>query len=218
MRLLVTAGPTREAIDPVRYLSNRSSGKMGFATAAAAAAHGHQVVLISGPVTIETPPGIYDAVSVETAAEMYEAARAGIQGCDAAIFCAAVADYRPVRAAEQKIKKTGQRLTLELERTEDILGSVRSRFDFGGVLVGFAAETDRIEEHALAKLEAKGCDLIVANDVARAGIGFDADRNAVELFFANGRRETVTERSKAEIGEILVEIVEGLVKSAASRR
>lgn len=212
MRLLLTAGPTREAIDPVRYISNRSSGRMGYAIAAAAAARGHEVVLVTGPVAIPAPAPLADRVPVESAREMYDAVRDRIGGCDAAIFCAAVADYRPVQIAEQKIKKTGDRLTLELEKTEDILGSARLAFGFSGVLVGFAAETEQVETHARAKLEKKGCDLIVANDVSRPGVGFDAEENEVRLFFADGRAESLGRQSKAEIGQKLVEIVEGLVK------
>lgn len=212
MRLLITAGPTREAIDPVRFLSNRSSGKMGYALAAAAAARGHEVALISGPVRLDFPPGVRETALVESAREMYDAVQMRLGGCDAAIFCAAVADYRPVEISERKIKKTGDRLTLELERTEDILGSARSVFGFSGVLVGFAAETDDLETHAWEKLKKKDCDLLVANDVSRPGIGFDSDRNAVTLFFADGRREALSERPKSEIAQIVVEFVESLVE------
>lgn len=211
MRLLLTAGPTREAIDPVRYLTNRSSGKMGYAIAEAAAIREHEVVLISGPVSLSPPYAVTDLVQVESAREMYEAVRDRIGDCDAAVFCAAVADYRPVAVPEHKIKKTSDTLTLELEKTDDILGSARSVFAFEGALVGFAAETDRLEEYAWDKLERKGCDLLVANDVSRPGLGFDSDRNAVELFFANGRRETLPDQSKGEIGQKLVEIFEALV-------
>ena len=212
MRLLVTAGPTREAIDPVRYLTNHSSGKMGYAIAEAAADHGHEVVLVSGPVHLPRPEGLADWVAVESARKMYEAVRERIDRCDVAVFSAAVADYRPVAVLDQKIKKTGDTLTLELEKTEDILGSARSRFEFEGLLVGFAAETDRLEEHAWEKLERKRCDFLVANDVGRAGLGFDSDQNQVELFFANGKRESLPTQSKREIGRKLVEIIEGLVE------
>ncbi len=216
MRLLLTAGPTREAIDPVRFLTNRSSGKMGYAIAEAAARAGHAVTLISGPVNLEPPAGLAEVVAVESAREMFEAVRDRIAGCEAAIFCAAVADYRPVKIQEQKIKKTGDTLTLELERTEDILGSARAIFGFEGVLVGFAAETNNLEEFAWAKLAKKGCDLLVANDVSRPGMGFDSDENEVRLFFKNGHRETLPERAKSAIGEKLVEIVAGMVKGEAT--
>ena len=212
MRLLVTAGPTREAIDPVRYLTNHSSGKMGFAIAEEAVDRGHEVVLISGPVQLPPPEGLAKWVPVGSARDMYEAVRESIGPCDAAVFSAAVADYRPVAVPEHKIKKTGDTLTLELEKTKDILGSARSRFEFEGLLVGFAAETNRLEEYAWEKLERKGCDLLVANDVSRAGLGFDSDQNQVELFFANGKRESLPTQSKREIGRNLVEIIEGLVE------
>lgn len=212
MRLLVTAGPTREAIDPVRYLTNHSSGKMGFAIAEAAVARGHEVILVSGPVHLSPPENLAEWVAVESAREMYEAVRERIGTCDAGVFCAAVADYRPVAVPEHKIKKTGDTLNLELEKTEDILGSARSRFEFEGLLVGFAAETDRLDEYAWEKLDRKGCDFLVANDVSRADLGFDSDLNQVELYFANGQRESLPTQSKGEIGRKLVEIIEGLAE------
>ena len=212
MRLLITAGPTREAIDPVRFLTNRSSGKMGYALAETAVAKGHEVILISGPVNLEAPTGLAELVSIESAREMFEAVRDRIDGCEAAIFCAAVADYRPVNSPDRKIKKTEDSLTLELEKTEDILGSARSGFGFSGILVGFAAETHDLAKYASGKLEKKGCDLVVANDVSRRDIGFDTDHNEVQLFFADGRREVLPVQTKAGIGQKLVEIVEGLVK------
>ena len=217
MKILITAGPTREPIDPVRYIGNRSSGKMGYAIADAAVAAGHDAVLVTGPVDIALPEGLAEVVVVETAREMYEAVRDRIDGCEAAIFCAAVADYRVREVSDQKIKKTGEddTLTLVLEQTDDILGSARSVFGYRGILVGFAAETDDLAVNALAKLERKGCDLLVANDVSRRDIGFDRDENEISLFYADGRQEPVSRRSKAAIGEKLVDIVEELVKGAA---
>lgn len=209
MRFLITAGPTREPIDPVRYLSNRSSGKMGYALAAAALARGHEVVLISGPVSIPAPEGA-TLVRVETAQEMYDAVAAAIHEADAAIFCAAVADYRVAEVAGEKIKKTGDTLTLTLIKNPDILGSARGVFGFKGILVGFAAETEKLAEHALDKLRRKGCDLLVANDVSRTDIAFDRDENEVELFHRDGRHETLARASKAEIARELVERVEAL--------
>ena len=185
MHFLITAGPTREALDPVRYLSNRSSGRMGFALAAAAAAAGHRVTLVAGPVGLITPPRVM-RVDVVSAQEMVEAVKSLLPGCDAAIFSAAVADYRPVNPAAQKIKKSAATMTLTLERTPDILGSVRSVFAWQGYLVGFAAETEDLVRHAREKLERKGCDLVVANDVSQPGIGFDAPDNAVTLLFRDG--------------------------------
>ena len=203
MQLLVTAGPTREPIDPVRFLSNRSSGKMGFAIAAAAAAAGHRVVLVAGPVSLATPVGV-ERVDVVTAEEMAEAVRRELGEADAAVFCAAVADYRPVRAAEQKIKKGEGRMTLELERTTDILGSVRRPWGWGGVLVGFAAETERLLEHARRKLEVKGCDLVVANDVSGVETGFESDENAAWLLYGDGRVEEQGRQPKAELAAVIV--------------
>ncbi len=209
MRFLITAGPTREPIDPVRYLSNRSSGKMGFALATAALARGHQVVLISGPVSIPTPEGA-TLVRIETAQEMHDAVAAAIHEADAAIFCAAVADYRVAEVAGEKIKKTGDTLTLTLVKNPDILGNARGAFGFTGLLVGFAAETEKLAEHALEKLRRKGCDLLVANDVSRTDIGFDRDENEVELFYRDGRHESLALASKSEIAAVVIGCVERL--------
>ena len=182
MKFLITAGPTREALDPVRYLTNRSSGRMGYALAGAARHEGHEVLLISGPTALDVPAGV-DFVPVESAQQMYEAVRDLIGGVDVAILCAAVADYRPVTVADQKIKKNADRLTIELERTPDILGSMRSTFGFTGKLIGFAAETQDVEAYARDKLRRKQCDMIVANDVSRSDIGFDSRENEVMLVF-----------------------------------
>lgn len=203
MRLLITAGPTREPIDPVRFLSNRSSGRMGYAIAEAACEAGHEVVLISGPVTIGAPEGV-TLIKVETAREMFDAVQIYLSGCDAAIFSAAVADYRPVHVVAQKLKKTADKLTLELERTEDILGSARAKLGFTGFLVGFAAETENLVTHAQEKLERKGCDMIVANDVTQAGIGFDSTENEVTLCLPGGRTMSLPRQSKAALARELI--------------
>lgn len=203
VHFLITAGPTREAIDPVRYLSNRSSGRMGFALAAAAAAAGHSVTLIAGPVSLEAPQGVV-RVDVTSAQEMYEAVRAAISTADAAVFSAAVADYRPAQAAEQKIKKSEAALTLTLERTPDILGSVRAVFGWEGFLVGFAAETEDLLAHAREKLKRKGCDLLVANDVSRPGIGFDAVENEATLLFRDGTERELPRMSKEELAAVVI--------------
>ncbi len=216
MRFLITAGPTREPIDPVRYLSNRSSGKMGYALAETALARGHEVVLISGPVSLSSPQGA-TVVRVETAREMYDAVASAIGSADAALFCAAVADYRVAEVAGEKIKKTGDTLTLTLIKNPDILGSARGVFGFKGLLIGFAAETEKLAEHAAEKLRRKGCDLLVANDVSRSDIAFDRDENEVELFYRDGRCETLTKGSKAEIAKALVERVEALYSSSIRR-
>lgn len=182
MKFLITAGPTREPIDPVRYLTNRSSGRMGYALAGAARHEGHEVVLISGPTHLDVPAGV-DFVQVETAQQMYDAVRDLLRGVDVAILCAAVADYRPVVCATQKMKKHADKVVLELEKTPDILGSMRSVFGFSGKLIGFAAETQDVVSYARDKLVRKQCDFIVANDVSRSDIGFDTRENEATLVF-----------------------------------
>ncbi len=214
MRFLITAGPTREPIDPVRYLSNRSSGKMGYALAVAALARGHEVTLVSGPVAIPAPEGT-KLVRVETAREMHDAVAGEIGEADAAIFCAAVADYRVAEIAGEKIKKTGETLTLTLVRNPDILGSARSAFGFRGILVGFAAETEDLERHALDKLRRKGCDLLVANDVSRTDIAFDCDENEVAVFFRDGRHMALPRAPKGEIASAIVREVEKCASAVA---
>lgn len=181
---LITAGPTREPIDPVRYITNRSSGKMGYALAGAAAHEGHRVTLISGPCDVEVPDGV-DYLPVETAADMYDAVERYIGKADVAIFAAAVADYRPAEVPEQKIKKNSETMTIELVKNPDILGSARDVFGFTGTLVGFAAETQNVIENARAKLVKKKCDFIVANDVSRKDIGFDSNENEVTLVYSD---------------------------------
>jgi len=182
MKFLITAGPTREALDPVRYLTNRSSGRMGYALAGAAKHDGHEVILVSGPTVLDVPDNV-DFVNVESAQEMYDAVAAYVNDVDVVICCAAVADYRPVLFSKQKIKKDGDRITIELERSPDILASVRSVFGYNGLLVGFAAETDNVINYAREKLLKKQCDFIVANDISRADIGFDARMNEVTLVY-----------------------------------
>lgn len=208
MRVLVTAGPTREALDPVRYLTNRSSGKMGYAMAAAFAEAGHRVLLISGPTQLDVPDGV-DFLPIETAQEMYEAVQRHLGRMDAAVFAAAVADYRPATMSEQKIKKTGETLTLELVKTPDTLGSVRGEFGFTGTLVGFAAETQNLEVNAREKLKRKGCDLVIANDVSKPGIGFDSDRNEVLLVFPE-HTEALPEDEKHHLAPRLVREIEAI--------
>ena len=182
MKLLITAGPTREPIDPVRYLTNRSSGKMGYAIADAAAHAGHSVLLISGPTSLDVPVGV-DFIPVETAADMFAAVATYLPRMDAAVFAAAVADFTPASPSAQKIKKSDDSLSLDLVKTKDILGSAREPLGFTGFLVGFAAETENVESNARLKLVAKGCDLIVANDVSRNDIGFDPHENEALLVF-----------------------------------
>ena len=205
MNILVTAGPTREPIDPVRFLSNRSSGKMGYELAAAFAHAGHSVLLISGPTALDVPDHV-DFIPVETAAEMYQAVANHLGRMELAIFAAAVADYTPAAAAPEKIKKSSDTLTLELVKTPDILGSARSPLGFTGTLVGFAAETENLESNARAKLTRKGCDLIIANDVSKPGIGFDSDQNEV-LLVHSGHSEALPQATKHDLAHQLVQAI-----------
>ncbi len=213
MNILITAGPTREPLDPVRYLSNRSSGKMGYALAAAALELGHDVTLITGPVSITPPPGV-QTIKVETTQEMFDAVSQVSGHQDIAILAAAVADYRPVIRYAQKIKKQASSMYLELERTPDILGSMRSRFHYAGYLVGFAAETENIVTNAIDKLHRKNCDLIVANDVSRRDTGFDSDENEVILCFPSGPTESLPKQSKQALAH---DLLRRIVRLAAEK-
>ncbi len=210
MNILITSGPTREALDPVRYLTNRSSGKMGYALAEAARDAGHKVTVISGPVNLPAPEGI-TLIRVESAKEMFLAVENQIPQAAVAIFAAAVADYRPVTQATQKIKKSSAILTLELEKTEDILGSARQVFGFSGILIGFAAETENLIANAHDKLIRKGCDLVIANDVSQIGIGFDSPENAVTLCFPDNKTVPLPQQSKSQLARELIQRIEKLV-------
>lgn len=203
MNILITAGPTREAIDPVRYLSNKSSGKMGYALAEAAAEAGHRVILISGPTQLDIPDRV-DYIPAESAAEMYQAVKHWINKTEVAIFSAAVADYRPESVPEQKIKKQQDTLTLNLVRNPDILGSARNQFGYEGVLVGFAAETENLEANARDKLVRKKCSFVVANDVSRQDIGFDSQDNEVLMVFPE-RTETPAKDSKHHLAHLILD-------------
>lgn len=183
--VVMTAGPTREPIDPVRFITNRSSGKMGYAIAQAALEHGARVVLISGPTAIAAPAGV-DLHRVETAQEMFAATHAHIADADIFIATAAVADYRPATMQTQKIKKKGETMTIDLVRCDDILASVAALED-APFTVGFAAETENLREYALGKLERKKLDMIVANQVGE-GKGFDNDQNEVSIYWQAGER------------------------------
>ena len=198
--VLVSAGPTQERIDPVRYITNRSSGKMGYAIAEAAAARGARVTLISGPVTLPVPEGV-ERVNVISSQDMFEAVHAAFDSCDGLIMAAAPADFTPAAFAEQKIKKNGREgMTLELAATRDILKSIGERKRQQRVM-GFAAETEHLAEYAAKKLEAKNLDMIAANDVTAAGAGFAVDTNAVTLYKRDGSSEqsgTMPKRALAD--------------------
>ncbi|RMD81917.1 MAG: bifunctional phosphopantothenoylcysteine decarboxylase/phosphopantothenate--cysteine ligase CoaBC [Candidatus Dadabacteria bacterium] len=208
-RVLVSAGPTREPIDPVRCITNRSSGRTGYAIAAAARRRGARVTLVSGPVALRPPRGC-QVEAVETAEQMNEAVRRLVADADVVVMVAAVADYRPVRSEPQKIKKDKERLTIELERTPDILGGLR---ELGGqrILVGFAAETENVREQALEKLRRKSLDMIVANDVGRADAGFDAETNAAVIIDRWGREEQTGLVAKEELAERILDRVVALL-------
>lgn len=189
LKLLLTAGPTKEALDPVRFISNHSSGKMGFAIAKAAQQAGAQVTLISGPVALATPAAV-TRINVESAQQMYDAVMAQVHQCDIFIGCAAVADYRPAQVAAQKIKKTSDndQMTLSLVKNPDIIASVGA-LPSKPFTVGFAAETTDVEQYALAKLQRKQLDMIAANDVSRQGQGFNTDDNALNVYWQGGHAE-----------------------------
>ncbi|MBL9118232.1 MAG: phosphopantothenoylcysteine decarboxylase [Verrucomicrobiaceae bacterium] len=207
MKILITAGPTREPLDPVRFISNRSSGRMGYALALAAVERGHEVVLVSGPVELSAPSGVA-VVRVTTAQEMHEAVRARIKDQHVGIFAAAVADYRPVRMEEQKIKKGASRMTLELEKTPDILGSARSVFGFKGVLIGFAAETENLVANATQKMTRKMCDLVVANHVGGPDSAFDSDMNEITICTPQLPPQPFRRETKVEVARLIVERAE----------
>ena len=204
-RVVITAGPTREPIDPVRYISNHSSGKMGYALAEAAARAGAVVVLVSGPVTLPVPRGV-EMRPVQTATDMLAAASQTVdEGCDIFIATAAVADYRPKATAGDKIKKTSEAMALELVRNPDTLATIAARPD-APFTVGFAAETRDVERYATDKMQRKKLDMIVANDVSVPGLGFNSDQNAVSVFWPEGRAD-IGPASKQAIAGRLVALI-----------
>jgi phosphopantothenoylcysteine decarboxylase / phosphopantothenate---cysteine ligase len=203
--VVVTAGPTCEDIDPVRYLTNRSSGKMGYAIAAAAARRGAKVTLVSGPTALATPEGV-ERVDVRSAEEMRGAVRARFAGCTVGIFAAAVADYRVAEQSSEKIKRGKEPLTLRLEPNPDILAAM-AREKGDRLVVGFAAETENVAENARKKLVEKNADLIVANDVTAEGAGFDGDTNVVTMFSRDGRDLPLPRLSKAEVASRILDEV-----------
>jgi phosphopantothenoylcysteine decarboxylase/phosphopantothenate--cysteine ligase len=214
--VLVTAGPTREPLDPVRYLSNRSSGKMGYAVAEAAAGRGARVILVSGPTALPVPPGV-DVIHVETAQEMYEAVLANLAMTHVVIKAAAVADYRPKQKAERKLKKEQTVREIALEPTPDILAEL-GRQKGCQILVGFAAETDNVVANARKKLQRKNLDLMVANDVSQPGAGFDADTNLVKILDSQGNIEEVPLLPKRQVADRILDRVAALLKNKNGRK
>ncbi len=209
VRVLITAGPTYEPIDPVRFVGNRSSGKMGYAVAEAARAHGAEVTLISGPTALPTPAGV-KLVRVQTAQQMFDAVQEAFDACDVFIATAAVADYRPERALPSKRKRNSQQWTLRMVANPDILGTVAQRKG-NRLVVGFAAETDKALQHAQEKLQRKNLDLIAVNDVLEPGSGFEVDTNRLTLIYADGRIEPLPLMSKRECGERLIQAIRELL-------
>ena len=204
-RLLISAGPTFEDLDPVRFLGNRSSGKMGFALASEASRMGAQVMLVAGPVSLCTPDRV-QRIDVRRAVQMRDAIIAALPGQDVFISAAAVADYMPAQTEPRKIKKSAASLSLELVRTPDIVSEVARHAQRPTLVVGFAAETNDVEQHALGKLKSKGLDLIAANDVAAEGIGFESDDNALTVY-SSDKRIAIERGSKAEVARRLLELI-----------
>ena len=211
--VLLTAGPTQEDLDPVRFLTNRSSGRMGYAVAEAAAQRGASVILVSGPTNLECPAGV-KRIAVRTAEEMLAAVEAEFPAATVAVFAAAVADFRPIGVSAQKLKKNGEDLTLRLAPNPDILASA-ARNKGQRIVVGFAAETENVGENARKKLAAKNADLMVANDVTAQGAGFDVDTNVVTLFARDGRDLPLPKLTKREVAH---RILDEVVRLAAAKQ
>ena len=207
MNLLITAGPTREMIDPVRFLSNRSTGKMGFAVARAAACHGHNVRLVAGPVALATPEGVA-RIDVVSALEMLAAVEANLDWCDALVMSAAVADFRPRHTSAQKVKKGAMSPVIELEPNPDILKTIAPRKG-KKIFVGFAAETEKLLAEAQRKLAEKSLDMLVANDVSQSDAGFEVDTNRVVFITPGGKPEHLPLMQKSEVAERIVAWVAG---------
>ncbi|MFW1840062.1 bifunctional phosphopantothenoylcysteine decarboxylase/phosphopantothenate--cysteine ligase CoaBC [Acinetobacter gyllenbergii] len=215
-RVTITAGPTREAIDPVRYISNHSTGKMGFALAAACYAAGAKVTLVAGPVSLDTPNGV-QRMNVSSAMQMLDVSMNQLkEGCDIFIATAAVADYRVAQVAEHKIKKAGDELAVALVKNPDIVATIAQQ-EQRPFMVGFAAETQNVEEYAAGKLVAKKLDMIACNDVSRPDIGFASDENAMTVFFAQSYHMKKRELEKASKQEISQQLVESIADALRRR-
>ena len=215
MRIVVTAGPTREALDPVRFISNRSSGKMGYALAAAAQELGEDVTLISGPVAL-TPPAGVKLIQITSADELYDAVHAHTADCDLLVMCAAVSDYKPARAAKEKLPKTTGAFALELVPTRDILVSLPRVRSY--VVVGFAAETHDLVTNARAKLARKNCDAIVANDVSRGDSGMESDYNEVVIFTRDGDAKPIAHAEKKIIAREILKILRAFAEKSLTKK
>jgi phosphopantothenoylcysteine decarboxylase/phosphopantothenate--cysteine ligase len=216
VRFVVTAGPTREAIDPVRFISNRSSGKMGYAIAEAAITAGHSVTLISGPATVAPPDGA-QFISIVTSDELHDAVQRAVRECDVLVMCAAVSDYKPARVEPRKMKKRKIPFALGLIPTRDILASLPKE-DRAYLVVGFAAETHDLATNARKKLQEKNCDMIVANDVSQTDSGMESDENAVTIFFRNGESQTISRAKKIIIARELVKIISKMLEKCLTKK
>jgi len=215
VRFLITAGPTREPIDPVRYISNRSSGKMGYTIAEAALEAGHEVVLISGPVDVSRPRGAA-VISVSTSDEMLAAVGQHSLRCDILVMCAAVADYKPAKVSKSKIKKHGENISLELIPTRDILASLPKNRQY--LVVGFAAETENLQANAQKKLREKNCDIVVANDVSRADFGMESDENEVTILFRDGEIKKISCAPKTIVARELIKIFANVCEKRLTKK
>jgi len=215
VRFVVTAGPTREAIDPVRFISNRSSGKMGYAIAEAALAKKHQVTLISGPAAI-TPPRGAELIGITTAEELCRAVHRSLRRCDVFVMCAAVSDYKTAAIAPRKMKKRRGSFALKLVPTRDILASLPKRRRY--LVIGFAAETHDLKINAQKKLRAKNCDAIVANDVSGRKTGMESDENEVTIFFRDGQIRKISRARKKIIARELVKIFEKIFEKGLTKK
>src|SRR4030043_163905 len=216
-KILFTAGPTQETLDPVRFITNHSSGKMGYALAKVARRRGAEVILVTGPTSIPIPRGDMKVVSVQTAAEMRRAVLGLMEGCSVVIKAAAVSDFRPKAVSLQKMKKAEASLSLTLEKTEDILREIGKK-KRGWILLGFAAETENVVANAQKKLKEKNLDLIVVNDVTKPGTGFGQDTNQVKILFRSGEVKDLPLMSKEEVSQSILDEVGRLLKQKKGTR
>ena len=216
-KILVTAGPTQEPLDPIRFISNHSSGKMGYALAKVARRRGAEVILVTGPTSIPIPRGDMKVVSVKTAAEMKRAVLGHMDGCSVVIKAAAVSDFRPKAVSSQKVKKAEASTSLTLEKTEDILSEIGKKKK-AWILVGFAAETENVVANAQKKLKEKNLDLIVVNDVTKPGAGFGQDTNQVKILFRSGEVKDLPLMSKEDVSQAILDEVGKLLKQKKGSR